>query len=76
MLAAEIFVIPAQAGIQIQLVSLISLEINQMNNLGSRLRGNDGGFFRQCETPAPHVRGRRAGYQQAQRWMKRMRKHR
>ncbi len=36
-------VIPAKAGIQ--LVGLIALKINQMNNLDSRLRGNDGRFF-------------------------------
>jgi len=33
-------VIPAQAGIQF--VGLISFKNNQMNNLDSRLRGNDG----------------------------------
>ena len=36
----EMAVIPAQAGIQF--VGLISLKINQMNNLDSRMRGNDG----------------------------------
>jgi len=41
MSAPEITVIPAQAGIQF--VGLIALQINQMNNLDSRLRGNDGG---------------------------------
>jgi len=42
--APEITVIPAQAGIQF--VGLIALKINQMDNLDSRMRGNDGGFFR------------------------------
>ncbi len=41
--AIKIAVIPAQAGIQF--VGLIVLKINQMNNLDSRLRGNDGEFF-------------------------------
>jgi len=40
-------VIPAQAGIQF--VGLIALKINQMNNLDSRLRGNDGGFSHRFE---------------------------
>ncbi|MDP1572683.1 MAG: hypothetical protein Q8M04_00375 [Pseudomonadota bacterium] len=40
--APEKTVIPAQAGIQF--VGLISLKINQMNNLDSRMRGNDGRF--------------------------------
>jgi hypothetical protein len=41
--AAIVVVIPAQAGIQ--LVGLISLKINLMHNLHSRLRGNDGGVI-------------------------------
>ena len=43
--ASEMSVIPAQEGIQF--VGLIVLKINQLNNLDSRLRGNEGGFFRQ-----------------------------
>jgi hypothetical protein len=37
---ASLAVIPAQAGIQF--VGLIAVNNNQMNNLDSRLRGNDG----------------------------------
>jgi len=40
----EIAVIPAQAGIQF--VGLTTLKINQIYNLDSRLRGNDGMVFR------------------------------
>ena len=47
MSAPEITVIPAQAGIQF--VGLIASKINQMNNLDSRLRGNDGGFSRRFQ---------------------------
>jgi hypothetical protein len=42
MLAPEISVIPAQAGIQ--LVGLTDLKINQIYNLDSGLRRNDGRF--------------------------------
>ena len=42
MLAPEISVIPAQAGIQF--VGLTTFKINQMHNLDSRIRGNDGRF--------------------------------
>jgi len=45
--APKIAVIPANAGIQF--VGLTALKINQMNNLDSRVRGNDGGFFRPFE---------------------------
>jgi len=38
----KITVIPAHAGIQF--VGLISLKNNQMHNLDSRVRGNDGRF--------------------------------
>ncbi|MDO9227830.1 MAG: hypothetical protein Q8M09_10485 [Pseudomonadota bacterium] len=41
-------VIPAQAGIQF--VGLTARKINQMHNLDSRLRGNDGVFFSRFET--------------------------
>ncbi|MDO9225572.1 MAG: hypothetical protein Q8M09_14695 [Pseudomonadota bacterium] len=40
--APKISVIPANAGIQF--VGLIVFKINQMNNLDSRIRGNDGRF--------------------------------
>jgi len=42
LLATDKSVIPAQAGIQF--VGLTALKINQMHNLDSRLRGNDGSF--------------------------------
>jgi len=34
-----------QAAAGIQFIGLIALKINQMHNLDSRLRGNDGGCF-------------------------------
>jgi len=40
--AAKITVIPANAGIQF--VGLIAFKNNQMNDLDSRIRGNDGEF--------------------------------
>jgi hypothetical protein len=40
--APRIFVIPAQAGIQF--VGLTALKINQINNLDSGFRRNDGRF--------------------------------
>jgi len=43
----EMNVIPANAGIQF--VGLIALKINQMNNLDSRVRGNDGEFCRRFQ---------------------------
>ena len=39
----KITVIPANAGIQF--LGLIGFQSNQMNNLDSRLRGNDGVLF-------------------------------
>ena len=53
--AHEKTVIPApdrsrgQAAAGIQFVGLIDLKINQVNNLDSRLRGNDGGFSHRFE---------------------------